>query len=490
MTVREFFLREIGWGVWCETNALMLPILLALALLAWRRPANKSGARFLFFAIFAMAAWRVWYAWVMRGGDRYQVLPVIIAIPVAVSGLYFARRRFIPRAIAVAMALLLMITVTTIGIMKICRPPKSDKRPLVAAVVAALRAEGGSGILLDDSSASSRLMRELPEFEFVFEHHLQPDDNTFWRNLLDFIRKRQVEQKRLYILLQTPRSGNGLQEFRDASLREWGMSPFTTLCRHSDNNSRYELLRYDPPRRLFGLNVSTPDLPDPDGPFLPSEIQIRRGVPYKLYFSQTLTDMRYTQWGGVEVDVRFGEADDHSWQFTPDAETPERFPLEITLYAPNGWPTGYAATTIHVVDRPVAPLRERTAAAREVDWRTRPEAWARNLPVPSEVLGDAGKSPELRPCFDELGNLPGDRGGNVAAPRVRLLAEKMLEKPVFWIGSRGWGTPWITECLRKNNPKLRIYRLEDNPILPYSKDPRYAFVSLSAPREPFNPLLD
>ena len=490
MTTFDLYRLEHVWLAWGRANVFLLPILLVLALLAWRRPTNKRGALFLVSAILVMFVWRVWYAWVMRGGIRYQALPVILSIPLAISGLYVARRFFSSRVFAGVMALLILTALVGGGIAKNCRYPKNDKKPLVAAVVSALRAEKTNGILLDDSSAASRLRRELPEFEFVFEHHLQPDDNKFWRNLLDFIRKRQVEQKKMYILLQTPRNGNGLQEFRDAALREWGMTPFTTLCRHGDNKSRYELLRYDPPSRLFGLNVSTPAKPNPDGPFLPSEIMIRRGEPYKLAFTRIMTDARYFQWGGVEVDVRLGVADDFSWQFTPDAKTPERFPLEITLYAPNGWPTGYAATTIRVVDQPVALLPEQTVIAREIDWNTKPEAWERCLPVPPEVLGAAETPSQLQLHFDELCNIPGDRGDKIEVPQARPLAEKPLEKPIFWIGSRIWGTPWITERLKKSNPKLEIYRLEDHPRLPYSKDPRYGFYSLSVPRKPCNPLLN
>ena len=479
---------ESFWSAWGEDTIFLIPILLGMFLVARRRPADQRSAHFLIFAVLGMTIWRVLYAWSMQGGVRYQAPPVILALPVVISGLYVTKKWFASRRWALAAAALLLFGMVCAGVAKNCRRPHSDKRLLVSAVAQALQPEVDAGILLDFSSAGARLIAAAPKCEFVFKHHRQPDENVFWRELGEFIRIRQVERKNLYVLLQTPRPGNNLQEFRAAALREWGMLPFTELFRFDDKQSSYELLRYEPPRRLFGLRVSTPECPDPDGPFLPPEIAIQRGEPFELKFSQIITDARYCQWGGVEVDSRFGVTDDFSWRFTPDAKTPESFPLEITLYAPNHWPTGYAKTTIRVVDQSVEPLPELANVPRELDWDAKPEAWARNLPVPPEILGDAETS--MVPCFDELGNVPGDHGGEIVSPKVRQVAPEAREQTIFWIGSRVWGTPWITERLQKDQPKWRIYRLEEHPKLSYSGDPRYTFLGLSTPRKPENPLLN
>lgn len=488
VTASPFYRFEGIWSAWGEANVFLIPVLLGLALLAWRRPREVRGARFYLLAVALMVGWRVAYAWSMRGGTRYQVLPVILAIPVAVAGLYAPRRFFSSRRLAVAAALLLAGAMTTAAIVKDLRHPKSDKMPLISAVGEVLRAEGRPGIVLDDSSSALRLKRELPDFEFVFEHHLQPRELVFWRQVSDFIRRRQVEGKPLYLLLQTPRDSDVLEEFRIGCLREWGILPFVSLLRCRDRNSQYELFRYRPPQELFGLRCSTPALPNPDGPFLPPDLQIQRGKPYRLEFRRIMTDPRYFQWGGVEADVRFGAADDVSWRFTPDAKTPETFPLSVTLYAPNGWPTGYAATTVRVVDHPVELPPVREAAPRDIDWKAKPKEWARSLPVPPEVPGEA--EPPLPLRFDDLGNLSGDREDSVARPAVRLRKAEALRGPVFWIGSRVWGTTWLTDALRKANPELQIFRLEQHPKLPYSKDPRYTFAGLAAPRPPLNPLLN
>lgn len=56
-----------------------------------------------------------------------------------------------------------------------------------------------------------------------------------------------------------------------------------------------------------------------------------------LPFSAILSGRVLQQWGGVEVDVRYGEVDDAGWYITPDENMPEEFPLAVTLYLPNGW---------------------------------------------------------------------------------------------------------------------------------------------------------
>lgn len=476
------------WSAWGEANVFLIPVLAGALLLAWRPPADRGGTRFYFLALLAAAGWRIAYAWAMKGGTRYQLLPVILAVPLVVGGLCLPRRVFASRRTAAAASLLLAAAMTAVAVVKDLRPPKSDKRAPVEAVASLLLAEKAPGIVLDDSSFSTRLMREVPEFEIVPEHHLQPGDLRFWRRLQDFIRRRQVEGKALYLLLQTPRGGGGAEEFRLGCRREWGGVPFVSLLTLEDRNSRYELFRYRPPRLLFDLECSTPARPNPAGPFLPREIRLRRGEPFTLEFRRIVTDARYFQWGGVEVDVRFGEADDLAWRFTPGEGTPERFPLSITLYAPNGWPTGYAASTVRVVDGAtgVLPAPPPPGRERAIDWSAKPADWRRTLPTPASV---PGTSEVPAPCLDELGNLPGDRGANAAAPAVRMREKQALRGELFWIGSRVWGTSRITGELEKANPKLRIFRLEEHPELPYSRDPRYTFAGLAQPRPPVNPLL-
>ena len=179
------------WSAWGEANLFLIPVLAGALLLAWRRPADRGGTRFYFLALMAAAGWRTVYAWAMKGGTRYQLLPVILAVPLVVGGLCLPRRVFSSRRSAVAASLLLAAAMTAAAIVKDLRPPKSDKRAPVGAVAAALLAEKAPGIVLDDSSFSTRLMREVPEFEIVPEHHLQPENLLFWRRLHDFIRRRQ-----------------------------------------------------------------------------------------------------------------------------------------------------------------------------------------------------------------------------------------------------------------------------------------------------------
>ena len=65
---------------------------------------------------------------------------MLLTLPFAVSGVYVFRRFLSSRKAAAAAAVFLVIAAAVAGIVKSLRVPRSDKRPLVAAVAAALRA--------------------------------------------------------------------------------------------------------------------------------------------------------------------------------------------------------------------------------------------------------------------------------------------------------------------------------------------------------------
>jgi hypothetical protein len=475
------FLRALG-----DDCAYFIPFLALLALLnrevLCRRPANL----FFFTAVFWFLGWRLVYALSMRGGSRYYQLPVILLTAIAPAAFpvvfrYLGRCRF--RGLIVAGLFLFCVG---LGIGKALNPPAYKK--YIVEMAGRLAEERQPGILLDASGNSKRFKLLLPEWEITpAGKDGLAATSPFWCDFFDFIRRRQGEGKPLYLLLRDLREERPGERFAEACRREWGMFPFRLLHRMSDAKYGYALFVYTFPDGLFGLPGVTPVQTNPYGLRLPLELKIRRGKPYVLPFSAILSGRVLQQWGGVEVDVRYGEVDDAGWYITPDENMPEEFPLAVTLYLANGWPAGYAECTVRVTDSEADLLPELPSEEYGVDFARVPERWRNCLPVPSRIFVSNDR---IKLLTKQLANVPGVR---CALPEETALCEvkvQDLTQPVFWIGSRNGGSPFVTDWLKKRHPELKLFRLEEHPYLSYSGDPRYAFSSLTTPRKPLNPLLN
>ncbi len=274
--------------------------------------------------------------------------------------------------------------------------------------------------------------------------------------------------------------------FRRLCEREWGMFPFVSELKIHEKQHQYELFRYRFPTGLFGLPGITRENPNPYRLHVPAELQLRRGERAELRFTAIADSTDLEKWGGVEVNVLYGKADDHAWIFTPDAQTPETFPLEITLYLPNGWPVGHAESLVRVGE--VAQLPSVTAESRTVARtpETGPADWPECLPVPGEVIMPDDNEIKLYP--EQAKTYPEAKAPET--PAIRKIPVRPLSGPVFWVGSRGGGSNDVTTRLRQKHPELQFYRLEEHPVLPSSKDPRYTFEDLTRKRHDINPLLD
>lgn len=478
-----FFFRAIG-----EDCAYYIPVLALFAL--WNRKLVSRQASNVFFlcALFWFLGWRLFYAIAMGGGSRYYQLPVIlmtVMAPAAFPVLYQSLSKFNSyRKIIVAGLFLICIG---LGIGKSLNPPSYKK--FIPEIAACLNREKIPGILWDGSQNSGRFELLLPEWEVISGVKEEHKDNPlFWREFFDFIRKRQGDGKPLYFLLR------GLQEepfgenFAAACRREWGMFPFQLLYHVSDSKYGHELFRYTPPEKLFGLPVVTPETKNPYNLNLPSGLNINRNESYTLKFSSVLSGTIFQNWGGIEVDVRYGETDDNGWQISPDERTPEEFPLSITLYLPNGWPVGYTECVVRLVDSPSTILSNPPDVCWEMVPQQAPEWWHNCLPVSQKILVPKNEKDKFQ--IEQLANFP----GVTCVPKIQTIqfenTTRKLNVPIFWIGSRGGGSSFVTEWLKKRNPELQVFRLEEYPRLSYSSDPRYTFRSLVTPRKPYNPLLN
>jgi len=473
------FLRAIT-----DENGYILPILLVPALFycfMQRGKVSAQGKLFLFF-LFTALGWRILYSLSMGAGTRYNQLPVVLWSAVGVLGVFGFRSilkkvRFPFSNIGTAGLILLIVG---IGIGKSLHQPKP--KAYIAEVAHVLN-ERKPGILLDYSDGMNRLEYLLPRWEIVSGFKAVCGQPVFWRDLDRFIQQKQGQGKALYVLLRQPET-MPQTDFSDACRREWGFVPFREIWNKRERHLDYRLLVFTPPPTLFGMPLVTETDSNPYGLHLPETIHVSDAEKFKLNFDSIIQDNPFPRWGGVELFAQAGKCYDDRWELEITADTPQEIPVSVTLFLPNGWPVGYATTTILLKKGNSDALPAIVQRRSTINPAQKPPYWNTLLPSPCLILAEEN-TPLL---WHQMTNIPGAEAKRLPI-QIVAPAKDQLKETLFWIGSRCNGTKWLTDQLQKRNPALKVMRLEEHPVLPYSKDPRYSFLDLATLQHDPNPLL-